>query len=534
MKQLFYPAIFAGLMLGISACSDDDIIGDDGNPDDENPEVVTIPTEDQMTERCHVPVVVIGDGFNELSKAFLRRVDNLQTELTEDAKVIFFKGEDIYKFTVEQLKTLDKAYKNGAIFAIEEPKEKQILDLAVKITAPEFAAGFSGEEYDVHFADLMAYNTLRDKQYILYDIFDDDPVSYNFSTETQSSDSATPEETESGIESNVQEEIELTPYTLGLYADEFSKWLNNIDNKDARSIQMSRQLSRSTSLDQIVDAQQVTHTYSFTPQYFDQFPATSKDIKGHSVPITINYFIYGVYSFSKYADYYLIDQEISICNSPIWRGSGNGEKGMTLLSVNFDAHITGIYGAKLSRADGCIILNHSPNTTTNTSTITTTSSYSLSGNLGFSITGKGPSVSGGYGGGVSWGVNHTSSLPDVTVINHVMDNPEFENNAHWTYNIQYNDPHENGLFKKAVFGDTPEVAKSTFHTYNTWIWQIDHPERYGVFRLVEDKLEVKYMWEKFVKNNAVTGAWETSRYSITPNYDNSIILTRPYRNTTTK
>ena len=47
-KHFFYPVILAGLMFGFSACSDDDKIEDD-NPVDENPELVDIPTEDQMT-----------------------------------------------------------------------------------------------------------------------------------------------------------------------------------------------------------------------------------------------------------------------------------------------------------------------------------------------------------------------------------------------------------------------------------------------------------------------------------------------------
>ena len=503
-KHFFYPVILAGLMFGFSACSDDDKIEDD-NPVDENPELVDIPTEDQMTEMCHVPVVVIGEGFSDVSEAFLRRVENLQTELTEDAKVIFFKGEDIYNFTVEQCKTIGKAYDNGAILAIDEPKEKQILDLAVKITAPEFAAGFSGEEHDVHFADLMAYNTPRGKQYILHDMFDDDPVTKGYSSGVCTGDmetgTVTTEKTDSVTESKVQEEIELTPYTLGLYADEFSKWLNNLDEPRTRTISIGN-ASRNTSLNEIVKAQQVTRTYSFYPNDADGFSHLNKDVKGHSVPITVDYLIHGAYSFSNDADYYLIEQEISICNSVIWRGTGDGEKGWCLTYFNYDAHIEDGRGKRLSRSEGVNVLKYSPNTTTGSQTITTTSSFSLGGNVGVSMSGTGPSFSGVISGGISWGVNHASSLPDVSVINLVMDRDQVQNNVHWTYNMQYNGTYYPHWYKKASFGATPEIAKSTFHTYNTWIWQINNPEKYASdFYLTVDDCAVIYRAERFTKNN---------------------------------
>jgi len=503
-KRFLYSVILAGLLSGLSACSDDKPIVDD-KPVDENPELVEIPTEDQMAEMCHVPVTVIGEGFSGVSEAFLRRVENPQFELTEDAKVIFFKGEDIYNFTVDQCKTIGKAYDNGAILVIDEPKEKQVLDLALKISAPEFAAGFSGEEHDVHFADLLAYNTPRGKQYILNDIFDDDPVEYGSSSGTTTGDSktgsVTTEMTDSVTESKVRQETELTPYTIGLYADEVSKWLNNLDEPRIRTFNIGN-VSRSTSLNEIVEAQQVTRTYSFFPCDIDGFTHLNKDVKGHSVPITVNYFIHGAYSFDKDADYYMIEQEISIGNSAIWRGTGDGEKGWCMTCFNYDAHIENSSGKKLTRGEGVYVLNHSPNTTTGSQTVTTTSSFSLGGNVGVGASGTGPSFSGVISGGVSWGVNHTSSLPDVSVINLVTDRGEVQNNVHWTYNIQYNDPYYPHWYSKASFGYTPEISKSTFHTYNAWIWQINNPKKYASdFYLKVDDCVVGYRAQRFTKNN---------------------------------
>lgn len=509
MKVLFKFMTLAAVVamsVSLASCKDEETHIDD-TP--EQVEIVEIPTEDQMTEKCNVPVVVIGSGFSDVSEAFIRRVENKQSELTEDAEVIFFKGEDIYKFTVEQCKILGKAYNNGAILAIDQPKEKQILDLAMKIAAPEFAQGFSGEEHDVPFADLLAYNTPRGKQYILHDIFDDDPVTYKYQEGSCEGDSETgnvaTEETNSVTETNVLEEIELTPYTAGLYADEFSKWLNGLEVPRICTFKMDN-ASRSTSLNEIVEAQQVTRTYSFFPKDADGFSNLNKDVKGHSVPITVNYFIHGVYSFSKDADYYLIDQEISIGSNAIWRGTGDGEKGWCLTYFNYDAHIEANGGKKLSRGDGVNVLNHSPNTTTGSQTVTTTSSFSLGGNIGLSPSGPSSTLT----GGMSWGVNHTSSLPDVSVINLVMDRNEVQNNVHWTYNIQYNDPYwPHWYSKKAVFGGTPEIAKSTFHTYNTWIWQINNPKKYGSdFYLRVDDCAVIYRAQRFTKNNLFK--WSTN------------------------
>ncbi len=527
MCQLFKFMAFAvavAMSVSIVSCKEDNEF-EDNIPDKD---LVEIPTEDQMTELCKVPVVVIGSGFSDVSEAFIRRIENRQSELTEDAEVIFFKGEDIYRFSVEQCKIIGKAYQKGAILAIDNPKEKQILDLAMKITAPEFAQGFSGEEHDVPFADLIAYNTPRGKQYILEDIFDDDPITYDYrewSTEGDSeSDNVSTEETNSGTEATVQKEFKLTPYTAGLYADEFSKWLNNLDEAAGRCFKANHG-SRSSSLDQLAEAQQVTRTYSFkAPSRLetDGFSNTARDIKGHIAPVTVNYFIYGVYSFSKDADYYLIDQEISVCSSPLWRGTGNNEKGFQLLKVYFDAHISADNGKNISRSDGCNILNHSPNTTTGSQTITTTSSISIGGNVGLSPTG--PSVT--ATGGVSWGVNHASTLPDVSVENNVMDNQTLQNNAKWTYNIQYNSIYFPGFLRYPVFGDTPTVGKTTFHTYNSWIWQVDRPKRFNNFKVVVDKFQIYYRGQRFATKKLTKYEsiqmdyylnWETNFKLIAPN-----------------
>ena len=526
MKRFIYPFIISGLLFGLGACSEDDDVKE--QPVEDIPEVVDIPTEDQLKETCKLPVVVIGSGFSEVGEAFNRRIGNRQTELSEDAKIIFFKGEDIYNFTVEQCKAIGNAYKNGAILAIDQPKEKQILDLAVKITAPEFGEGFSKEEHDVPFADLLAYNTPRGKQYILHDIIDDDPVTYqrmesetegNSETNTVTTDKEEPE-----TKTVTLEDVELTPYVAGLYADEFCKWLNDMDEAESRSLDRLK-ATRNSTLDQLVDAQQVTRTYSLVPWGYDDFPNTKKDIANHSVPITVNYFVYGVYSYSKDADYYMVDQEISVCNSSVWRGTGNSEKAFVLTEVCFDAHLATDNGTGLSRADGCNILNHSPNTTTGSQTITTTSSFSLSGNVGLSPSGP----SGTIGGGISWGVNHASSLPDVSVANNVMDNASYQNNANWVYSVQYNDPYFPGVFKSARFGDTPEVAKSTFHTYNTWIWQVDKPKKFNSsFHLHVDSFKVRYRAERFTTNNAFK--YKTHILDIWMTYYDDFKMVAPKRN----
>lgn len=526
-SRMWIMALLMAMGFALTACSDKDEFPEDENPDDEQAELVEIPTEDKMTETCKVPVVVIGSGFSDVAEAVVRRIENPQTELSENAKVIFFKGEDIYSFSDADFRTIGKAYDKGAILAIDQPKEKHILDLALKIAMPEFEEGFSGEEHDVPFADFIAYNTPRNKQYILHDIFDDDPVTVEHSkTETSGeaeNGSITKEESEPVRESRVHEEFTLAPYTAGLYADEICKWFNRLDEAAPGGALAAFQASRGNSLDQLTEAQEVTKTYSFVPYVPDDAPATKQDVANHCVPITVNYFIYCAYSYSRDTDYYMIDQEISICSSPIWRGTGNDEKGIVLTEVKFDASLLDGNGKSISRNNGCTILQHSPNTTTGSQTITTTSSFSLSGNVG--LTPSGPSMT--VGGGISWGVNHASTLPDVSVINNSMDNSE-QNNAKWTYSVQYNDAYFPGIFKKASFGSTPEVAKSTFHTYNSWIWQVDRPESHKPdFSLRVNEFKISYRLEKFTSNNIFR--YNSRRWNYGPSYNSSFKLVSPNR-----
>lgn len=527
-RVLFYKTWFMALIVvmgfAVSACDDEKVIEDDPieNPDNS----VKIPTEDQMTEKCNIPVVVLGEGFSDVAEAVIRRIENPQRELTENAKVILFKGSDIYSLTAEECRIIGKAYNNGAIIAVDQPKEKQIVDLAIKITAPEFGEGFSGEEHDVPFADFMAYNTPRGKQYILYNIFDDDPMTYQYRemeiSEDSYSDNIPTDKDDQIWETRVTEEFELSPYTIGLYADEICKWLNGLDEKDNARLDYLKS-TRFSQIEDLAEVQQVTRTYSYIPDIPKETPNTGMDLEGVVIPITVNYNIYGVHSFYQRADCYLIDQEISINNKPAWRGTSCNEKGLVLNQVTYDAHLINYNWNIVTRDMGCYLHNPQPETTSGSETIDINGNFGLSGKLAFA---NPPFKT--TDDGIWWDISHSTPLPDVSVENKSMKNQMIENNPCWTYSVKYNQASQ-GFFKYPEFGSTPKVAQSTFRTYNTWIWQVNNPDskKHGLipqFRIVST-LEVWYLVEKFTKASRIK--YKTAFWNVGQRFYDTIIMDYP-------
>lgn len=534
-RVLFYKTWVMGLIVvmgfAVSACDDENVIEDDPivNPG----ESVTIPTEDQMAEKCKIPVVILGEGFSDVAEAVIRRVENPQRELTENAKVILFKGSDIYGFTAEQCRIIGKAYNNGAIIAVDHPKEKQIVDLAIKITAPEFGQGFSGEEHDVPFADFMAYNTPRGKQYILYNIFDDDPMTYQYRemeieiSEDSDSDSIPTGEDDQRWETRTTEEFELSPYTIGLYADEICKWLNGLDEKDNARLDYLK-ATRSSRIENLAEVQQVTRTYSYIPDIPDETPRTKKDLKRSVIPITVNYDIYGVYSYSNMADCYLIDQKITINNKTAWRGSDGREKGLVLNQVTYDSHLIDYNWNIVTRDKGCYLLDPQPKTTTGSETIDINGNFGLSGKVAFA---NPPFET--TDNGIWWDISHSTPLPDVSVENKSMNNPDIKNNPCWTYSVKYNHASQ-GLLKTPVFGSTPRVAQSAFRTYNTWIWQVNNPDSkdhgpIGQFRIVST-LEVWYLVERFTEISRIK--YKSAFWNVGQRFYDTLIMDYPDRSLT--
>lgn len=532
-RVLFYKtwvmALIVVMGFAVSACDDENVIEDD--PIENSGDPVMIPTEDQMAEKCKIPVVILGEGFSDVAEAVIRRVENPQRELTENAKVILFKGSDIYGFTAEQCRIIGKAYNNGAIIAVDQPKEKQIVDLAIKITAPEFGEGFSGEEHDVPFADFMAYNTPRGKQYILYNIFDDDPMTCQYRemeiSEDSDSDGIPTGEDDQPWETRVTEEFELSPYTIGLYADEICKWLNGLDEKDNARLDYL-QASRSTRINDLAEVQQITRTYSYIPDIPKEAPNTRMDLSRSVIPITVKYNIYGLYSYSQRADWYLIDQEITINNKPVWRGTHDREKGLVLNQVTYDSHLINYNWNIVTRDKGCSLLDPQPKTTTGSETINAYGHFSVNGKVAFA---NPPFET--TDNGIWWQVVYSTPLPDVSVENKSMNNPDIKNNPCWTYSVKYNHA-SRGFFKYPEFGSTPEVAQSTFRTYNTWIWQITNPDSkdhglIGQFRIVST-LDVWYLVERFTKYSR-TG-YKSAFWNVGQRFYDTLIMDYPERSLT--
>lgn len=502
--NLFYVAICLWMGIGLSACKDDnaiDIIDDD--PEEEI--IVEFPTEDQMTELCEVPITVWGNGFSQVTEAFVKRIQHVQSEITEDTQVILFKGDAIYEFTDEQFKSLNDAYERGVILAIDQPKELQVLHLAFKMQDPSFDTGYSNETHDVPYAEFLAYNSKVKKQYEMTSFFDDDPVEIETTQvsleQNAESDSPIVTDSTSVVEKTIMEEQELSPYVIGLHADEISKWMNTNANGQQllRSGIFPSGITKNATLESILEAQVKTVTHSVSLGDFKDFKKLNSDIKGHTAPFTLNYNIYGVYSFKEDADYYLIDQEILGNSSNLWRGTEYKEKGACLTSVIYDA-ILRDYATNqpLSLKDGCTLLRPSPVSTQGSQTVTTSCEYSFNGLIG--VAPGGPNAS--FGGGATWGTSHSFELPDVKITSNVMDDNTLQNNVKWQYDIQFNAPDFKGAFQTAAFGKATTVSISAFQTYHSWIWKVKNPKRYPKgFEVQVRRIGFKYKAERFTKNN---------------------------------
>ena len=172
---------------------------------------------------------------------------------------------------------LNEAYECRAILAIDQPKELQILQLAFKMQDPSFETGYSNETHDVPYAEFLAYNSKFKKQYEMTSFFEDDPVevgTLQVSME-QDAESEFPMVIDSTliVENIIIEEQELSPYVIGLHADEISKWMNTYANGQEllRSGVFPSGITKNATLQSILEAQVKTVTHSVSFGVFDGF-----------------------------------------------------------------------------------------------------------------------------------------------------------------------------------------------------------------------------------------------------------------------
>ena len=228
------------------------------------------------------------------------------------------------------------------------------------------------------------------------------------------------------------------------------------------------------------------------------------------------------------ADCYLIDQKITINNKTAWRGSDGREKGLVLNQVTYDSHLIDYNWNIVTRDKGCYLLDPQPKTTTGSETIDINGNFGLSGKVAFA---NPPFET--TDNGIWWDISHSTPLPDVSVENKSMNNPDIKNNPCWTYSVKYNHASQ-GLLKTPVFGSTPRVAQSAFRTYNTWIWQVNNPDSkdhgpIGQFRIVST-LEVWYLVERFTEISRIK--YKSAFWNVGQRFYDTLIMDYPDRSLT--
>lgn len=122
------------------------------------------------------------------------------------------------------------------------------------------------------------------------------------------------------------------------------------------------------------------------------------------------------------------------------------------------------------------IVERSPATTENKTSVTNNMSFNLSGKLSFSPKfSKGEKTSGDLGGsaeisgGITIGQSRNYEIKDVNILNQCGSRA---NNASWEYNIAKPWIAWNPLGIK-MYGPTPNVGKATFEPKMQWLWKVN-------------------------------------------------------------
>ena len=311
----------------------------------------------------------------------------------------------------------------------------------------------------------------------------------------------------------------ITPYTYGLFADMFTKWINEqkyyVDQQEtARQRALMTLNTRATetskyNLDDISTVQKVQYTMSAATPYN----------LGPKLPVTVSFEVCSIYMEDENSDYYCVYKNILSYNQVLdcgptgvenkrkWRESYNfgswrlGYDEINLEWVNYPyygpfmrdiaslsichAHTDDFVDSVTSAVDipdansiesvaGVVVEKYSPKNSIGSIDKTDGFSYGFDG--AFYIA-KEPSVSLGFS--VSWDTSTTQSIDDLEIVASTANgSPE------WRYVGQNLPEAYYNLFYDTSHSEAPSIMRRECEVDQSWIWKVPNPT--GSYRLFDE------------------------------------------------
>lgn len=458
--------------------------------------VAPLPTADQLTETTALPVAIMGSGYSDVAEAFIRRVQQPLTDITDNTRAVLVRGNDVAAYLSNQM--LRTAIDSGAVLIIDSPTRGQLETVLDSIYPNEdFLLSMGDEEHDYHICyDLVALDGFGDI-YVLNDIFDEDT------------------DNDSTI-------FDLTPYLVGLHADPLAIWLNeNFANSSLARSRAKLPSATKADLASILSAQNITKTYTVKPHGDWMWK-----VSGRQCIYTVSTNVWVVYKYDDDADYYLVEQTIWGNSQNFWINTWKHKKwhfqGFFLENVTIDNKLWR-NGKAIPQSEGANLIDFSPTTTNGQTSVTTAQTWSFTGSLGLQIGSQGVSGGGTATGGIGGSVGTTYTTQDMTITAKCGSDNACNNNACWSFVI--NDKNFSKDWGGYSFTDPPALGKDAYKSSQCWQWKVQHPSTHRNLQLCYD-ISFRYAYNCY--KNVVPWKHETNTVNYTKNTE-YITIRPPYR-----
>jgi hypothetical protein len=254
----------------------------------------------------------------------------------------------------------------------------------------------------------------------------------------------------------------------------FLKWLTLNDIRMA-SVEAQESLENAKSVSGASDSELTSLAAAFVSQEnFSRY--------GNNYQVT--HYVYGCHSIDTGYDWFYIQQQCIFYSGgamqPMKTSYNQEGKGYYMDKIEVDSWMEG-YDNNTSTVG---MMQSSPSTANNVSTVTSGVSWNIGGEIGVSKEG----ASGKISGGVTISNSTTINISDCTVINKSNDRG---NNAHWTYNFKRCD--SVSYFLYAGLTNPPDLATATFQPLNQWIWRMNSTMRNNNVPM-HVKLDITLCW----------------------------------------
>lgn len=425
------------------------------------------------------PAVLAGEmpEINFLPAFESRLVNKIGSDITDEAEVIVLHDNHVNLLSDGQKTALKNAYERGAVIVLVEPTYDELTELSGIVGHDLATTRDTGSR---HFCDMYAFNG-EGHTYVLGDIHPD-PAS----SEALSDDE------------------------YGTIMNPFVEWIDKNGSRNFSSEGPGDGQNGDTALERLVKAQSVTFNDNVSISSILGVAGTGHGFEPHwySAPApyttryTNTYWITAVHDLTPGvdADYYIIDQAVTLVNGNMYKGSWVGESedeekfrihfyGGWLAYYSTDHFLEDSSSGKQLSDTAFELLSPQPLTVIEATTYTTTQAYTISGQLGFNPSG----ATGSLTGSATYTSARAMTVSDVQVKyqsgqkdkpavsgtrdyrDHALVDSETKN-ARWEYVMQ-NRPR---FTKTPSFfyphtwkhSDPTPVSVNTAVFYNSWIWKI--------------------------------------------------------------